>query len=159
MLQLSPAACEVQAATAADWPAIVRLLTAAGLPVADLQPADVAHFVVARRAAAVVGAVAVEAHGADGSEGLLRSLVVDPAVRGTGIGARLLAAAEDRAHERGLRSLTLLTQSAAPFFAAHGYSAIERGRAPASLHATPQFAALCPASSTCMTKPLVPTAT
>jgi amino-acid N-acetyltransferase len=151
MLQLSPRASPtsgpaLQTADERDWVAVLRLLDAAGLPTADLLAAHVEDFIVAR-------AGAVERHGL---HGLLRSLVVDPAWRGRGLGGQLLVAAERHARAAGLHSLTLLTQSAAAVFAAHGYVVIDRATAPAALHATPQFAALCPSTSTCMTKTLVP---
>jgi N-acetylglutamate synthase-like GNAT family acetyltransferase len=158
MLQLSPRASPtsgpaLQTADERDWVAVLRLLDAAGLPTADLLAAHVEDFIVARADDRVVGAVAVERHGL---HGLLRSLVVDPAWRGRGLGGQLLVAAERHARAAGLHSLTLLTQSAAAVFAAHGYVVIDRATAPAALHATPQFAALCPSTSTCMTKTLVP---
>jgi N-acetylglutamate synthase-like GNAT family acetyltransferase len=163
MLRLSDAPVALLPAAPGDWPAVLALLEAAGLPTADLQPAPAGHFLVARAddpdhravgaggAVGVVGAIGVEAHG---PHGLLRSLVVDPAWRGRGVGSELVAAAEQHARAVGLQSLTLLTQSASAFFAGHGYAVIARAMAPVALLATPQFAALCPASSTCMTKTL-----
>ncbi len=154
MLQLNDAPITLLPATPGDWPAVLALLEAAGLPTADLQPTPAGHFFVARADDpdhSVIGAVGVEAHGA---HGLLRSLVVDSSWRGSGAGSQLVAAAEQHARAVGLQSLTLLTQSASAFFAARGYAVIERAMAPAALQATPQFAALCPSSSTCMIKAL-----
>jgi N-acetylglutamate synthase-like GNAT family acetyltransferase len=52
----------------------------------------------------------------------------------------------------GVRSLSLLTGTAAPFFAAHGYEEITRSDAPAAVQGSTEFTELCPASSTCMHK-------
>ncbi len=152
MLQLSSAGLLLQPAGEHDWPQILRLLAAAGLPTADLRPTQTTDFIVARRDALVVGAVGVESHGPQGHDGLLRSLVVAATQRERGIGRQLVAAAEQLAAARGLQSLTLPTQGAKSYFKTLGYRVIDRAAAPASLQATPQFAALCPASSTCMMK-------
>lgn len=142
---------QIEAATPADAPVIVALLAQAGLPTADLTPAALAGFVVAREDGALVGAATVERHGDDG---LLRSLVVAPAQRGRGLGRALVEAVERDARAQGLRSLVLLTQSAAEFFAARGYRVVPRGGVAAALRASSQFASVCPASTTCMQKTL-----
>ncbi len=54
----------------------------------------------------------------------------------------------------GCRALWLLTTSAADFFADLGYAECERVNVPPPIRATLQFAALCPASATVMTKRL-----
>ena len=139
-------------ATSADAPAIVALLAQAGLPTADLTPAALAGFVVARADGALVGAVTVERHG---DAGLLRSLVVAPGQRGRGLGRALVDAVERGARAQGLLSLALLTQSAGEFFAARGYRVAPRSAVAEALRASSQFASVCPASATCMAKPLV----
>lgn len=144
-------AAALRPAAAGDWPRIRSLLDAAGLPTEDLGPDSLRDFTVATEAGNVVGTVAVERHGADG---LLRSLVVDPAWRGHGLGIALLAAAESDATAARLESLTLLTQSAAPFFRALGYRDIARAHAPAPLLASSEFTHLCPSSCGCLTKTL-----
>lgn len=150
----APAAppCVLRAACPDDWPAVERLLLAAGLPTIDLNAAAMRDFVIAESAdtgAPVLGAVAVQPHGPDG---LLRSLVVATAERGRGLGQHLVSAAEARAQSLGLLTLTLLTESAAPFFARLNYQSIARHDAPPSLLGSPEFQHLCPASSQCMTK-------
>ena len=142
-------AAMVRPAGADDWPGISGLLTSANLPTSDLSEVSVKDFVVAVDAGQVVGAIAVQHYG---EHGLLRSLVVDAAWRGSGLGRSLVQAAEDRAKTAGLGSLTLLTQTAAAFFRALGYREITRGDAPSLVHNSPEFTHLCPGSSTCMTK-------
>lgn len=142
-----------------DAPRILALLDAAALPTSDLTATDMTRFIVATderdhaTSHHVVAAVGLEVHG---NTALLRSLVVDPARRGDGIGSALVAAAEQRARELSLASITLLTQTAAPFFASRGYVQIARQAAPAPLHTSTEFASLCPASSACLHKSLAP---
>jgi amino-acid N-acetyltransferase len=131
--------------------ALRALLTAAGLPHADLTPQHLDHVLVLREDAALVGAVGLEVFGPDA---LLRSLVVAETHRGRGLGDRLTAAAEALAREEGVTTIWLLTETAAPFFAARGYAPAERATAPPSIQATAEFAALCPASAVCMRKGL-----
>ena len=141
----------VRPALKADWPRIQGLLSADGLPTSDLTATSARDFLVADGSSAVVGAVAVEHHG---EHGLLRSVVVDSASRRSGVGRALVVAAEAVACRDGLASLTLLTQTAAPFFRALGYRDIARADAPASVQASHEFTHLCPGSSICMTKPM-----
>lgn len=137
-------------ATRDDHAAIRGLLQDSRLPVADLD-ASAIDFIVAVDADALAGVVGVESFG---DVGLLRSLAVRIDQRGLGIGDRLVAAIEARAATQGLRRLVLLTETAAPFFARRGYAAIARDQAPAAVHASTEFRALCPASATCMIKSL-----
>lgn len=142
-------------ATQADHAAVLALLAQAGLPTADLAAPARCEFVVACEGDALIGAVGLERHG---EAGLLRSLVVAPAQRGHGVGAALVAAIESRATELRLASLTLLTQTAAPFFMARGWRPIARGDAPASVQRSHEFTTLCPASSDCLHKTIPQTA-
>jgi len=145
------AAAALRPAEAGDWPRIQSLLAAAGLPTQDLQPQAVTDFTVATDADKVVGAVAIERYGVSG---LLRSLVVDPEWRGRGLGRALVDAAERAAAASRIESLTLLTQTAAPFFRALAYREIPRGHAPTAVQASAEFTQLCPSTSNCLTKSL-----
>src|SRR5690606_14574506 len=110
-----------------DLPALAALLDVAGLPHDDLTPEHLANFLVLREGERLVGAVGLEVYGPDG---LLRSLVVAPERRGEGAGGRLVDAAEAHARTQGVETLWLLTETAAPFFAALGYAPAERDTAP-----------------------------
>lgn len=138
-------------ATANDWQGIMNLLDRANLPIADLNDTQLPHFLVARDGAALAGAVAVQPFG---SIGLLRSLVVDSAFRGEGVGKILVHTAETLARDSGLSSLILLTTTAAPFFDRLGYARIERDEAPSGVHGSAEFTRLCPSNAICMRKPL-----
>lgn len=141
---------QVRAALPTEHAAVRELLTASELPVQDLDTAAVA-FLVADDNGALAGVVGVQAFGA---VGLLRSLAVRPEYRRTGIGDRLVAAAEHDAQARGLHRLVLLTQTAADFFSKRGYRPIERAQAPTAVQASAEFQSLCPASAACLSKQL-----
>jgi amino-acid N-acetyltransferase len=132
-------------------PAIRALLEMERLPASDLNEQALERFLIWRDDSGVNGIVGVELYG---EVALLRSLVVASHARGSGAGAALTQAAERFAVELGARNIYLLTTSAEHFFAARGYSRIDRGEAPKSIQGTTQFSALCPSSAVLMTKRL-----
>ncbi|HEX4871714.1 MAG TPA: arsenic resistance N-acetyltransferase ArsN2 [Nevskiaceae bacterium] len=136
---------------AAERPWLHTLLEAAGLPTGDLSTVSPEAFSVLEAADQLVGAVGLERFA---EVALLRSLVVSPAHRQQGAGAALVAAAEQQARAQGIRALYLLTTDAEGFFSRLGYARRERETAPAAIRRHPQFAGLCPASSTFMSKAL-----
>ncbi len=87
-----------------------------------------------------------------GREALLRSMVVPPARRNRGTGARLLEKLEALLFGSGIENIWLLTMTAESFFAKYGYQRAERSRAPQSIRQASQFSGLCPASATLMVK-------
>lgn len=128
-----------------------RLLAEAELPAADLTGAHFEHFFGCGAEEAPQGVVGVEIHG---TQALLRSLAVEPAVRGRGCARALVERAERHARARGVRRMYLLTTTAADFFARLGYKRLGRDEAPEAIRATREFSALCPASSALMVKEL-----
>jgi N-acetylglutamate synthase-like GNAT family acetyltransferase len=142
---------KAECADGADLGAIRALLEREGLPHAGLGTGPGAGFWVIRDSGRAIGAIGLETYG---RSGLLRSLVVAPEARGTGLGRQLVEAVEDAARSRGLERLVLLTQTAERFFAGRGYTAIDRATAPDEVRASTEFRSLCPASATCMSKTL-----
>ncbi len=134
-----------------DEVAVRALLAAAGLPVADLTAARLNDLWGSSDGADLSGVVGLEVCG---EVALLRSLVVAPDWQGLGLGSALLAHAERAARQLGIAALYLLTTTAEAFFARRGYVRIPREVAPPVIQQTTEFAALCPASAACMTKPL-----
>jgi amino-acid N-acetyltransferase len=128
----------------------VRLrLLADGLPVEDLGRSPV-HFFAARTATgASVGWGGLEPHG---EEALLRSVVVNPVLRGIGAGKAMVEALIDQARSMGVRRLWLLTTSAEGFFKGLGFHVVARGAAPASIQSSEEFAWHCPDDAVCMTR-------
>jgi amino-acid N-acetyltransferase len=143
----------IESATPANLSTIRALLGEAGLPHADIVDGRGARFWVLRAGGRALGAVGLETYG---SSGLLRSLVVAPEARGSGLGGRLVDTLEAAARNGGVRRLVLLTQTAEQFFSHRGYAVIERNDAPAEVRGSTEFRSLCPASATCMAKDLGP---
>lgn len=136
----------LRGAAPSDLGAVHALLTAAKLPLAGI-PADLAHFLVAERDGAIVGAVGLEDFGV---AALLRSAVVAPSLRGTGVGERLVRALLDAARAKGTREVVLLTTTAEAWFPRFGFERIARDQAPESLYASAEFQGACPASAVTM---------
>lgn len=143
----------VRPAAAGDLPAVRGLLAAAQLPPDGLEDQFPAAFAVAEQAGTVVGAAGVETHGDDG---LLRSVVVDVALRGRGLGERLTLERLAWARQRGLASVWLLTTTAAAFFPRLGFAPSERAAAPEALRKSKEFTGACPASAVCQRLDLRP---
>jgi len=131
-----------------DVEAIVRLLKTNTLPVSDLGSGQ-RMFLVARSEHKTVGCVAVEIYGASG---LVRSLAVNNDFRGKGIGQKLVAEAEAWSRDNGLKSLYLLTTTAAGFFPKLNWHNIDRTIVPENVALSSEFASVCPSSAVCMMK-------
>jgi len=135
----------------ADLSAIVELLAANGLPTADVRRDSRPEFLVMRQGRRVIGVVGLERFGV---VGLLRSLAVSAEHRQLGLGIALTHALEEYAVRTGLKSLVLLTETAAGFFERRGYHVIARADAPAAVQASTEFRTLCSASAVCMIRKL-----
>jgi N-acetylglutamate synthase-like GNAT family acetyltransferase len=133
-------------ATAADVPAVERLLGAAELPRAGVADA-IATFVLAEHGVEVVGVAGLELCG---DNGLLRSVAVTPAWQNRGLARRLVRHVIAAARERHLRVVYLLTTTAADYFATLGFARTTRQTVPQDVAATEEFASLCPASAVVM---------
>jgi len=84
---------------------------------------NISHFLVQKRNGRVVSCVALENYGADLAE--IRSLAVDPEVRGRGLGAELLEFALEEAKRRQITRVFAVTQSP-EFFLRQGFAAADR---------------------------------
>jgi amino-acid N-acetyltransferase len=142
----------VRAATEADYQAVGALLEASSLPLAGV-PSTLADFYVAEAQRRVVGAVGLELYGTDA---LLRSAVIDPVTRGSGIGRALVERALDHARERGVRAVYLLTTTAERYFPRFGFDRITRQEVPDAVQASVEFREACPASAVVMRKVVAP---
>lgn len=143
------AGIRIERASADDLSAVRELLREAELPTDDLSTELLDRFLVARRGSDVVGSVAVERLGADG---LLRSLAVEPARRGGGLGRTLTRRVEAAVAADGIDTVYLLTTTAEAFFGRLGYEAIPRSAVPGSVRGTEEFRTLCPDTAVCMVK-------
>ena len=135
-----------------DKEEIVKLLSQAKLPAQDLTLEKLEYFLVAKaEGGAVIGAIGVELYQ---DVGLLRSLVVHPSYRGKGLGKRLTREVESFAQQKSIKTLFLLTTTAAEFFSKCGYQVIQRDRAPMAIAKTEEFKIICPVSAVCLFKNL-----
>lgn len=140
----------IERAEPSDLPAVEALLSSAGLPLAGAAQAFESG-VVAREGALILGAAAVERYG---SAGLLRSVVVTPDRRRTGLGHDLVQAAEELARRQGVRELYLLTETAIGWFPRLGYTAIPRDEAAAAVGSSIEFTSACPDTAVAMCRQL-----
>jgi amino-acid N-acetyltransferase len=129
----------VERAAPSDVPGIEALLTAARLPLEGVAEAF-ATGVVARDGGMILGAAAVEPYG---QAGLLRSVVVAEARRGTGLGRQLVLAAEGLARDEGVEELYLLTETASDWFPRLGYEVVDREEARAAVGESVEFTMVC----------------
>jgi amino-acid N-acetyltransferase len=137
---------DVRSATAADYPAVIALLEAAGLPTAGV-PGTLVDYLVADTGDGLAGAIGLERYG---SGALLRSAVVRPGDQGTGVGAALVRAVLDRAREGGMQEIYLLTTTAERWFPRFGFARIAREQVPDAVRGSVEFREACPASAAVM---------
>jgi amino-acid N-acetyltransferase len=142
----------IERAAPADVDPVEALLTAAQLPLEGAREA-LGLGVVGREDGRVVAAAAIERFGASG---LLRSVVVDGAARGAGLGHAIVAAAEDLARAEGIGELYLLTETAIDWFPRLGYEVVERGAAATVVGASVEFTTVCKDTGVPMRKQLGP---
>jgi len=133
----------IEAAHPSDLPAVLALLERSGLPQEGLAD-HLATTLVARSGDAVVGSAALEGYG---GAALLRSVAVDSALRGQGLGQRLTRAALDLARQRGVATVYLLTETAGDFFPRFGFQLTERAAVEPAVQQSVEFTSACPASA------------
>jgi amino-acid N-acetyltransferase len=93
---------------------------------------DVQEFYVAELDGNIVGCGALHVMWHDLGE--IRTVAVDPAIKGQGIGSQIMIALTQRASDLGLTKLFCLTFET-QFFAGHGFSPIEESPVDASTYA------------------------
>ena len=135
-----------RAASRADLPKILDLLTASGLPLEGVE-AHVDSFLVVFQNGGLVACAGLERYGV---AALLRSVAVAKTHRGNGLGQRLVAQLVEIAHADGIESLVLLTVTKTGFFERFGFQVISRADAPAAVQYSVQFQTVCPASAKVM---------
>ena len=143
-------AIHIEAFSTNDKEEVLGLIKAAGLPTEDLTDEKMKNFLVARtKDDSILGVVGVELYQ---ESGLLRSLAVDPDSREKGVGSRLTRKIESLARHKGIKTLYLLTMTAADFFSKMDYKMIQREKVPRSIEKTEEFKNICPVSAACLFK-------
>ena len=146
------AAINIENFSANDKKSVLGLLDEAELPIKDLTDEKMKNFMIAKgKDGSIIGVVGIEMY-RDG--GLLRSLAVHPAYRGTGLGSLLTRKIESFARRKGIKVLYLLTMTAADFFSKIGYQVTRRDNLPAPIRKTEEFKNLCPVTAVCLFKVL-----
>ena len=143
---------DLRRATQRDLDEVIELLSAANLPTEGVRE-SFARFFVAEASGTIVGSVGIEKHG---DYGLLRSAAVSDALRGRGVGRRLVSEAIDDALESGMRALYLLTTTAEEYCPEFGFVKIDRANVPHELKDSEELRGACPLSATAMSMALQP---
>ena len=95
----------------------------------------------------LIGVAGVECYAGDG---LFRSVAVSQRLAGRGIGEALTRNRLSWARREGLRSVYLLTETAAEYWPRFGFVRVERASAPEAILGSPEWAGGCPASAVAM---------
>lgn len=138
----------IRNATNADLSAVESLLAASDLPVEGVRD-NFSNFIVAEERGAIAGAIGVEKFG---SVALLRSAVVAPDNRGSGVGRRLVEQLLERAGRDGIEELYLLTTTAENYFPRFGFVRTTRSAVPDAVKASAEFHGACPDTAIVMTR-------
>lgn len=141
----------IRAAQLSELRAIEQLLKAAQLRSDNIGP-YLADFFVAETAGNIIGAVGMECHG---PYAMLRSLVVQRAQRGHGVGGALTSRLLEAAEARQLRAVYLLATTAVTFFPRFGFVDIPREQVPEEVQHSRDFLDTSPASAVVMRRLLL----
>jgi amino-acid N-acetyltransferase len=138
----------IREATSRDLDAVESLLSANDLPLDGVKE-NFSSFVVADNNGEIAGAIGLEKFG---PVALLRSAVVSPEHRGSGIGRQLVEQVLNRASDEGIEQLFLLTTTAEKYFPRFGFSSTTRSAVPAAVKASAEFQGACPDTAVVMTR-------
>ena len=127
--------------------AVRALLAAAALPDGGVTENFPGGYVVADSGGELVGAAGLEVYG---SAGVLRSVVVAPTQRGSGLGLALSADRIVAARAQCLDAVYLLTTTAADFYLRLGFRPCPRSEVPAAVASSVEFASICPSTAACL---------
>ncbi len=141
---------QIECAVAKDLDEIYALLDQSELPREGLNE-HLQTALIARLDGRAVGCGALELYG---SEALLRSVAVTPALRGRGLGNQITHSLLDRARKEQVRTVYLLTETASDFFARLGFRPILRADVSATVKQSVQFVKTCCESAQAMVKQL-----
>ena len=138
----------IRKATSADLTAVESLLSTSDLPLDGVKD-NFSNFVVAEDDGEIAGAIGLEEFGA---VALLRSAVVSPEHRGSGIGRRLVERLLEGAEVAGIEELYLLTTTADQYFPRFGFTRTTRSAVPDAVKASAEFQGACPDTAIVMTR-------
>lgn len=131
-----------------QFDSVFELLAEAKLDFSDLKQSNIRLFRF-EEDGLLIGICGLESFD---DQALLRSVAVTKEFQGKGFGKEMVAQMEQVAKQSGIKSLYLLTTTAAGFFKSIGYQQINRDDFAETLKQTSQFSGLCPVSAICMKK-------
>ena len=139
---------KIREATNRDLDAVESLLSASDMPLDGVKE-NFSSFVVAEDKGEIAGVIGLEKFG---SVALLRSVVVSPEYRGSGVGRKLVEQLLEKAEKAGIEELFLLTMTAEKYFPRFGFAPTTRSAVPAAVKASAEFQGACPDSAVVMTR-------
>jgi len=137
---------DFRAASLADLPMILELLSASGLPTAGVE-GHIDNFLLTFLDGSLAACAGLERYGATA---LLRSVAVAERHRRQGLAGSLVSQLIGIARADGIESLLLLTVTRAGFFERFGFRTISRDEAPTAVLCSIQFQGACHASASVM---------
>ena len=140
----------IRTAQSSDIEPVETLLSSSDLPLEGVAE-NFDEFVVADDNGEIAGVIGLERFG---SAALLRSAVVTPDQRGTGIGARLVEQLLDRARKSGVSEIYLLTTTAENYFPRFGFARTTRDAVPDPVKQSAEFKGACPDTAIVMARQL-----
>jgi amino-acid N-acetyltransferase len=138
----------LRSARPSDLPRVLALLAERKLAPNHIEQQFGPQYAVAETAGGeLIGVAGVECYAGDG---LFRSAAVSERFAGRGIGETLTRNRLSWARHEGLRTLYLLTETAAEYWPRFGFVRIARASAPDAILASPEWAGGCPAGAVAM---------
>lgn len=130
-----------------DLQDLQAFLATCSLPKDDIE-IDRGIFLFSRdESGSVIASGGIELYG---GEALLRSVAINAALRSQHRGRAVVGELLERARERRVTDVYLLTETAPVFFEKLGFRRLPREDAPASIKDSTEFSAVCPVSATLM---------
>jgi amino-acid N-acetyltransferase len=142
----------IRSASREDLVAITHLLASFGLPAAGAAD-HLTNFLVGEDAGIVVASAGMEIYG---SSGLLRSVAVRQSHQGQGVARDMVQALVERARQKGIQRIYLLTETAAPYFQRLGFVSLSRDQVDPAVQASVEFQELCCETAVAMTRYIEP---
>lgn len=140
----------IQSISHSETDSVKNLLQLSGLPYSDLDEAP-AHFFGVKENDQLIATGALEIYGVNA---VLRSVAVHEAYQNMGYGLQIVRFLENKAIEKGIKHLFLLTITATEFFKKLGYLPQQRDLCPPEILSSAQFREICPLSASCLSKKL-----
>lgn len=138
----------VRNAKSSDLASVESLLAGNDLPTDGVRD-HFSNFIVADNESAITGAIGLEKYG---SAALLRSAVVSPDHRGSGVGRRLVEELLERAEAEGVDEIYLLTTTAEEYFPRFGFARTTRAEVPKAVQSSAEFRGACPDTAIVMVR-------